>query len=118
MMPTGWTPLYGPSGFGNRANEYIWQMAVFDNRLFIGTYDASVLQGELLESGGDLWRFDSSVSPAVNEDFSGLGDILNYGIRAMSPLEDHSGLIVGMANPFNLATGGGWELRRLKEGAP
>jgi hypothetical protein len=36
----------------------------------------------------------------------------------MSPLEDHSGLIVGMANPFNLATGGGWELRRLKEGAP
>ena len=54
----------------------------------------------------------------MNEDFSGLGDILNYGIRAMAPLDDQSALIVGMANPFNLATGGGWELRRLKEEAP
>jgi hypothetical protein len=115
MEPTGWTPLYGPSGFGNRGNEYVWQMAVYDNRLFIGTYDASVLQGALPETGADLWRFDSSGSPAVNENFTGLGDRLNYGIRAMAPLDDQSGMIVGMANPFNLAPGGGWELRRLKQ---
>jgi hypothetical protein len=114
MKPTGWTPVYGPSGFGNVANEYIWQMAVFNNRLFVGTYDASIFQSIRIV-GADLWRFDSSNSPAVNENFIGLGDPLNYGIRAMEPLDDGSGLVVGMANPFNLAVGGGWELRRLKE---
>ncbi|MFT3896641.1 MAG: hypothetical protein QM719_02940 [Thermomonas sp.] len=116
--PTGWTPLYGPSGFGNRSNEYTWQMAVFDGRLYIGTFDASTLQGNTEQFGADLWRFDSSDSPAVNENYTGLGDRYNYGIRILHPLQDGSGLIAGMANPFNLATGGGWELRLLKEGAP
>jgi hypothetical protein len=117
MQSTGWTPLYGPSGFGTRSNEYIWQMAVYHDRLFVGTYDAAVLQGTA-NVGADLWRFDDSQSPAVNENSTGLGDRLNYGIRAMAPLDDGSGLIVGMANPFNLATGGGWELRRLREDPP
>ena len=68
MQPTGWTPLYGPSGFGNRGNEYTWTMTVYDNRLFIGTYDASILQGPSTEPeyGADLWRIDSSDSPAVS----------------------------------------------------
>ena len=118
MLPTGWTPLYGPSGFGNPANEYTWQMAVFDGRLYVGTYDASILQGATSEYGADLWRFDSSDAPAVNEDNAGLGDRLNYGIRILHPLDDGSGLVAGMANPFNLAPGGGWELRLLQEGAP
>ena len=118
MKPTGWTPLYGPSGFGNPGNEYTWQMAVFDGRLYIGTFDAAALQGGTEQLGADLWRFDSSDSPAVNEDSTGLGDRYNYGIRILQPLEDGSGLIAGMANPFNLANGGGWELRLLKESAP
>lgn len=117
MRSTGWTPLYGPSGFGTRSNEYIWQMAVYGNRLFMGTYDAAVLQGAP-DIGADLWRFDNSTSPAVNENSTGLGDPLNYGVRALWPLDDGSGVIVGMANPFNLAPGGGWELRRLSEGPP
>jgi hypothetical protein len=33
----------------------------------------------------------------------------------MDALDDSSALVVGMANPFNLRPGGGWELRRLKE---
>jgi hypothetical protein len=118
MKPTGWTPLYGPSGFGNPGNEYTWQMAVFDGRLYLGTFDASALQGSTDQYGADLWRFDSSESAAVNEDYTGLGDRYNYGIRILQPLEDGSGLIAGMANPFNLASGGGWELHLLKEGAP
>lgn len=120
MTSTGWTPLYGPSGFGNRGNEYTWQMAVFNGHLFVGTYDASVMQGAgaLAQYGADLWRFDSSDTPAVNENYSGLGDTYNYGIRALSPLSDGSGLIAGMANPFNLRPGGGWELRLLQEGPP
>jgi hypothetical protein len=54
----------------------------------------------------------------VNEDYAGLGDSLNYGIRIMHALSDGSGMVVGMANPFNLAPGGGWELRLLKESPP
>ena len=120
MQPTGWTPLYGPSGFGNPGNEYTWRLAVFDGHLFIGTYDASALSGPAAaaEDGADLWRIDSSDSPAVNENYTGLGDPLNYGIRILHPLADGSGLIAGMANPANLAPGGGWELRLLKEGSP
>lgn len=120
LQPTGWTPLYGPSGFGNRGNEYTWTMTEFDGHLFIGTYDASILQGPSAEPeyGADLWRIDSSDSPAVNEDYSGMGDIRNYGIRALHALDDGSGVIVGLANPANLAPGGGWELRLLKEGSP
>ena len=59
----------------------------------------------------------SSDSPAVNENYSGLGDRYNYGIRILYPLEDGSGLIAGMANPFNLAPGGGWELCLLRQPA-
>jgi len=120
VTPTGWTPLYGSSGFGNRGNEYTWRMAVFNGHLFVGTYDASIMQGPdpAAEYGADLWRFDSSSTPAVNENYVGLGDIFNYGIRILHPLDDGSGLIAGMANPFNLKPGGGWELRLLKEAAP
>ena len=112
MTSTGWTPLYGKSGFNNPKNEYIWQMAVFDNRLFVGTFDSSF---GTPETGGDLWRFDSPNSRALNENYQGLGDTNNYGIRAMEGLDDETGLMVGMANPSNLAVGGGWELRRLKK---
>ena len=120
MKPTGWTPLYGPSGFGNHGNEYTWTLAEFDGHLFIGTYDASIRQGPDAkpEVGADLWRLDSSDTPAVNENYTGLGDRNNYGIRILQPLDDGSGLIAGMANPFNLAPGSGWELRLLKEGSP
>ena len=120
LKPTGWTPVYGPSGFGNPGNEYTWTMAVFDGHLFIGTYDASIRQGPAArpEDGADLWRFDDSNSPAVNENYSGLGDKNNYGIRILHTLDDNSGVIAGMANPFNLAPGSGWELRLLQEASP
>ena len=106
--------MYGHSGFDNPANEYIWQMAVHDGHLFVGTFDASYGPPE---TGADLWRFDDSNSAAVNEDYRGLGDRKNYGIRAMISLDDGSALMVGMADPSNLAPGGGWELRRLKQPA-
>ena len=106
--------MYGQSGFDNRANIYIWQMAVHAGHLFVGTYDGSYGSPE---TGADLWRFDDSSSPAVNENYKGLGDRKNYGIRAMIGLDDGSALMVGMANPSNLAVGGGWELRRLKQPA-
>jgi hypothetical protein len=32
-------PLYGQAGFGNPLNSYTWSMAVYDDKLFIGTMD-------------------------------------------------------------------------------
>lgn len=47
MVPTGWTPKFGKSGFGNIFNGYTWVMAVANNSLFIGTLDISYLMKEL-----------------------------------------------------------------------
>ncbi|HEY3519971.1 MAG TPA: hypothetical protein VGK80_02895, partial [Rhodanobacteraceae bacterium] len=110
---------YGPSGFGNPNNEYTWQMEVFNGHLFIGTYDTSnpQVQSGQAEAGADLWRFDDSDSPAVNENYTGLGNNLNSGIRALHALNDGSGLIIGTSDGFNLAPVGGWELMLLKAGS-
>ncbi len=131
---TNHTPLYGASGFGNPLNNYTWTAAIFQNRLFFGTMDWSYLLSEgaipLLPAnldlkalgfkekdlsglwGADLWRFDA-VGPAVAENVNGLGNYLNYGLRSMIPSGDGQNLFVGTANPMNLETLGGWELRSL-----
>jgi hypothetical protein len=36
-----YTPLYGPSGFGNPFNNYTWTMAQWRGRLWVGTMDWS-----------------------------------------------------------------------------
>jgi hypothetical protein len=123
---TGFTPLYGPSGFGNIYNNYAWTAAIFQNRLFFGTMDWSYLNasgvlppprpGFVQPSsavGADLWRFDAP-GPAVAENINGLGNLLNYGLRCMITSSDGQALLVGTANPMNLATGGGWELQLLQ----
>ncbi|HVW83137.1 MAG TPA: hypothetical protein VHB50_00570, partial [Bryobacteraceae bacterium] len=131
---TGYSPLYGSSGFGNVFNNYTWSAAVFQDRLFFGTMDWSYLAYEGLLGaapqqqnpqgqnqgdsqsffGADLWRFDSGSRPAVAENANGLGNYLNYGLRTMITSADGQNLFVGTANPMNLEAKGGWELRRLK----
>ncbi len=37
------TPLFGTGGFGNPFNAYTWSMAVYQNHLFVGTFDWSIL---------------------------------------------------------------------------
>jgi hypothetical protein len=97
-------PVYGESGFGNFFNNYTWTMSVYDGSLFVGTMDWSYLAADMLEMlgesfglpgwdpaiefpprsyGADLWRFDSSVTPAVPESITGVGNYTNYGIRTM-----------------------------------
>jgi hypothetical protein len=123
---TGFTPLYGPSGFGNLYNVYAWTGAVFQNRLFFGTEDWSYVQsvdgqptaapGPYPPSsiyGADLWRFDT-LAPALAESTNGLGNYLNYGIRSMNVSPDGQDFVLGTANPFNIAPEGGWELRLLQ----
>lgn len=121
--PTGYTPLFGASGFGNRFNAYTWKMAVTDGRLWIGTMDWTYLAGTNLnpdpaEYGGDLWVFNSDDEPATAIDTRGLGNYLNQGVRNM--VADGDTLYLGIANPFNLRTDptddvpeGGWELLRV-----
>jgi hypothetical protein len=138
--PTGMTPRFGPSGFGNPYNNYAWTMATIGGRLFVGTMDWRYLADESLAGllvaalplglalppialpvghanlrgyGADLWRFDSPTQAAIPEDVRGLGNPANYGIRTLIPAADGKSLYAGTANPMNLSTKGGWELRRL-----
>ncbi|MFD0517571.1 hypothetical protein [Paractinoplanes durhamensis] len=129
-VPTGWTPLYGRSGFGNSLNNYTWRMTVAGDRLFVATMDWSYLVHDLLPQapptdpalwGADLWVFPSAAEAAQPINTTGLGNYLNYGIRNM--VADGDDLYLGMANPMNLRTDptddvpeGGWELIELSRG--
>jgi hypothetical protein len=126
--PTGYTPLYGSSGFGNGFNNYEWVMTVTAGKLFIGTMDWSYLAKDLLppgtgnidpsKYGGELWMFDCANEPAKAIDTTGVGNYLNYGVRNM--IADGDTLYLGMADPMNLRTDptddvpeGGWELIKM-----
>jgi hypothetical protein len=145
-MPSSFIPLkLGSSGFGNFFNVYTWSMNVYDNKLYIGTFDWSYLLYEgaldaisggsiseesgsaLMETlmaiphsfGADLYYFMLPGLPAQPESTDGLGNHSNYGLRTM--LVDDA-LYVGTANPMNLLTNptdgkpeGGWELLKLKK---
>jgi hypothetical protein len=140
---TGLKPRWGPSGFGNPFNAYPWSMKVFQNQLYVGTFDWSYLLAKgapvaaqllgippesvaivaaLLAAegttvyGADLARFPAPDQRAVLEDQTGIGDQLNYGVRTMTADATH--LYVGTSNPANLATSqsqplGGWQLIQL-----
>ena len=131
---TGFAPRWGPSGFGNFFNAYTWSMEIYQNQLFVGTFDWSqvartigeaatddanaklvvnllikALQG-LGREGADLIRMDQG--GAVAESIAGCGNDRNYGIRNM--ITDGKVLYLGTANPMNLDPKGGWELLQLK----
>jgi len=136
-------PLFGPSGLGNFFNAYTWSMAVFDNRLWVGTMDWSYMVNDWLPLvfsspdfqipldqlplrpslfGADLFFFADAAIPAIPETLGGVGNYTNYGIRNM--LADDK-LYVGTANPMNLLTNttdnlpeGGWELIGLTARTP
>ena len=131
-VPTGWTPLYGKSGFDNPFNNYTWRMTVAGGKLFVGTMDWSYIVQDIANQGassaptagdaqaiantanlgataidpatygGDLWMFPSTEEKAEPISTTGLGNYLNYGIRNM--VVDGDGLYIGMANPMNLRT--------------
>jgi hypothetical protein len=136
MTPAGTAPLYGYSGFGNVYNNYIWTMANFNNKLYVGTMnwgypaaDAGVLifqqswgQTKIFLNtiippstyGAALFSFTNNTSAATGESTNGLGNYLNYGIRTLIP-NGTTSLLLGTANPMDLATipgqpQGGWAL--------
>lgn len=124
-------PLFGPSGFSNPFNRYVWTMAVHQKKLYVGTGESSLPEYYTLFPnapfpsptpngfgngfGCDLWVFNNTRSPAVPVHLEGMGNVLNYGIRTM--YSDGDALYLGTANPMNLSTDpalpqaqGGWEL--------
>ncbi|MFI5493020.1 hypothetical protein [Actinoplanes sp. NPDC051859] len=141
-VPTGWTPLYGKSGFDNPFNNYTWRMTVAGGKLYVGTMDWSYIVQHIVAQdpgirlrdvapppidpaiyGGDLWVFPTSTEKAQPVSTTGVGNNLNYGIRNMVP--DGPDLYLGMANPMNLRTDpaddvpeGGWELIKLTAPRP
>jgi hypothetical protein len=125
----GTPPLYGNSGFNNLFNVYTWSMAIWQNKLWVGTFDYSWPQGQTSSTtgvpppppvlyGADLWVFNNTTSPAVAENTKGLGNITSYGVRNMLPSGNL--MYVGMANNANLLANpatppnGGWELLVLQ----
>jgi len=118
-------PLFGAAGFDNESNYYTWSMAVYDNRLYVGTFDANTilagdyyvnLHGDVaaLENlswgtwmGGDLWCFfpdapDGEPVQPFPVSLTGAGNPLNHGIRNMKATA--TGLYLGTANSSNLLT--------------
>jgi hypothetical protein len=130
-LTNGAPALYGSSGFNNPYNAYTWSMAVWNSKLYVGTFDWTYIAPLLPlgnqgvppifvqptdPAGADLFSFADTNSPAVIESNTGVGNPLNYGIRNILPGSNQ--LFLGMANPMTLATtpgmpNGGWELIEL-----
>jgi hypothetical protein len=103
-------PVFGEAGFGNPYNNYTWEMRIVNDRIYVGTMDRGGIDDALdPEAGADLYSFTAAHQAAVKEDGNGLGNKYNYGFRTMLPGLPNK-LYIGTANPFNLATEGGWEL--------
>jgi len=68
-----WTQVNQP-GFGSIANKELLCMAVFENALFLGTFNVS--------DGAEVWRFDGGNWTQANE--SGFGQPAFSGIRSLA----------------------------------
>jgi len=136
--------LFGTSGFNQPLNIYTWQMAVWNDKLWVGTLDFGYLlaliqmretlpegANELVPKspitgadetstyGADLYFFSDTASPARAENVTGFGNYASYGVRRLVPTP--TSMFMGMANPMNLLTDttdtlpeGGWELIELQ----
>lgn len=136
----GVKPLYGTSGFNRPFNLYTWQMAVWNDKLWVSTFDWSYIAYlsqsietipaaskqltlkpprmgalDLSPYGADLYFFSDTTNPAKAETVTGLGNYASYGVRRLAPTS--TSMFAGMANPMNLLTDttdtlpeGGWEL--------
>lgn len=122
-------PLSGRGpGFGNFFIGYIWSMAAWDGRLYVGTFDSSTFvryaTGERVsrwlrsigaetvvqrEGGFDLWSSPDGIEWTCLTR-TGFGNPYNYGVRTM--VSSPQGLFVGTANPFGpqvaVRADGGW----------
>ena len=96
-------PLSGLGvGFGWNYNNHMWRQEVFDNRLYVGTYDESTqlrLYNPNLgpQEGFDLYYTSDGVNFTM-VDKNGFEDIYNNGVRGL--LSTPYGLFLGTANEW------------------
>lgn len=92
IVPTGWFPMWGISGFGNLFNCYTWSMTVNNGRLWVGTMDWSYL---LMDPGISLLEaflssegitFDEFLEELLNN--SGLPLFLSQYLNALANAEE------------------------------
>jgi hypothetical protein len=95
----------GP-GFQWPLNQHLWRMEVFDDRLYVGTYDVATELRRAEDgvgaavaplAGFDLW-YTTNGTQFVPVDVRGFGDPFGYGVRTL--LATPTGLFLGTANPF------------------
>lgn len=113
--PTGLNnpnPLSGLGiGMGWQLNDHFWRQEIFDNRLYIGTFDdattlrngsPSVQQFVAPELGFDLW-YTSDGAYYFLVDQNGFEDKFNFGVRSLiapPSTNPSAGLFLGTANWF------------------
>jgi hypothetical protein len=98
------TPLSGLGvGFGWNYNNHMWRQQVFDNRLYVGTFDESTQlrfdNPSVLgpEEGFDLYYTEDGINYTL-VDKNGFEDKFNDGVRALLATPD--GLFLGTANQY------------------
>ena len=101
-VPDGWEVIT-TDGLGDRSNAYAWAMVVWDETLYLGTFNDGLFGGLLapvpvpLDGRAQLWASEDGVNwAAVVED--GFGAPFTYGIRNM--LVSDRRLFVGTASNF------------------
>ena len=79
MFPTSLSGI-DESGFGRRENQYIWQTKVFDGKLYIGTFDETMILTPLAQMAADM-------SNANNKQLEEKLDVLNSEIDSLASVE-------------------------------
>ncbi len=128
----GQTPKFGKAGFGNPFNYYSWTWTLWQDRLYMGTFDATTTFDDIIDGvtvqkalfdlpadieaaitpiartytamygGGDVWRMDTPESKAVPENLRGFGNPRDHGLRVWAPFPNRDVLLAGMATYRNL----------------
>jgi hypothetical protein len=65
-------PVYGPAGFGNPFNTYTWSGAVYQGRLYFGTFDWSYL---LADGLAGVLRGNNNITPSSLASAFGVGNL-------------------------------------------
>lgn len=103
----GWKyPVTGfDGGFGNFFNAHMWQMEVYQDNLFLGTFDSSTTFKEIPNNDAllaDQMGFDFFRTPNGIDFYpittTGFGDRFNFGVRSLQATP--FGLFLGTANYY------------------
>lgn len=100
--PEGWDVIT-TDGLGDPSNAYAWSSVVWNDELYLGTFNDGLYGGIYdplpvpLDGRAQLWRSSDGLqwSEVVDD---GFGSAFNYGIRTMTVADDR--LFVGTASNF------------------